>query len=123
MGYYLHHVPGRLRIRTPFVKNNSDRAGFIQELLQNIPGVTSASVNIVTGSVLVLYEPNLVSPKTITDTLTQTGYFDQSKAMSNDQYIRSAASKASTLAWKSLVGTIVGEALGGSSLSFLAVLI
>ena len=122
-GYYLHHVPGRLRIKTPFVKNNTENATIIQELLQDIPGVTSTSVNIMTGSVLVHYDPRVVSPKAITDTLTRRGYFDQSKAMSNDQYIHSAASKVSTWAWKTAFGTILGEALGGSELAFLAVLI
>jgi len=123
MSYYLHQVPGRLRVRTPLIKGNEERASEIQTLLRSIYGVQSTSVNTVTGSVVIHYDPRAVGPNTITDFLAEAGFFDQSKAITNDQYIHNAASKAGHLAWKALFGAFAGAAMEGSPLSLITLLI
>src|SRR5580700_7624879 len=54
---YLHHVPGRIRVRPAGVKHNSVRAGALKEWLESLKGVERVDVNTLTGSVLILYAP------------------------------------------------------------------
>jgi copper chaperone CopZ len=110
-------------VRTPFIKGNEERASEVKRLLKSIDGIQSASINTVTGSVVIHYDPCAVSPKNITDFLTQAGYFDESKAITNDQYIHNAASKAGKWAWKAAFGAFADVAMEGSSLSLLTLLI
>jgi hypothetical protein len=97
VSYYWHHVPGRLRIKTPFVKGKEDGAFRIQRILKHIPGIRSISSNPITGSVVIRYDEQTACPKNIADHLAFAGYFDRSKAITNDQYIHAAASSALSL--------------------------
>jgi hypothetical protein len=54
---YVHHVRGRLRLRDPSLKNNPALANATAAALNRVPGIRSAQANVVTGSVLVYYEP------------------------------------------------------------------
>ena len=93
MTYYIHDVPGRLRIRTPHVKNNEDTAGRLEGLLRQMAGVNNIDINLMTGSCLVKYDPAMASGNDIVSLFTEEGYFDPSRAMTNDQYFNDAASK------------------------------
>jgi len=59
MGHYIHHVPGRLRIRTPLLKRDDGHAKAAEEFLQSIEGATSVRANIVTGSIILTYERDI----------------------------------------------------------------
>jgi hypothetical protein len=52
---YLHHIPGRIRVRTTGVKHNPVGAGALKEYLQSLKGVERVDVNTLTGSVLIYY--------------------------------------------------------------------
>jgi cation transport ATPase len=93
MTYYIHNVPGRLRITTPAAKNNAYVADSIEDLLRTISGVDNVAVNLTTGSCLINYNPVKAKQDDIVNVLIQQGYFDPSKAVTNDQYINHAASK------------------------------
>lgn len=80
-------------------------------------------VKTVTGSIVVQYNPRLIESRQVVDMLTQAGYFDPSKAMTHDQYVYSAVSKTGQVVWKAFFGTFVDQALEGSALSLLAILI
>jgi copper chaperone CopZ len=110
-------------VRSPLIKGNEEKASHIKRLLSSIHGIQSTSVNTVTGSVVIHYDPGAVGPKTITDVLTQAGYFDQSKAMTNDQYIHNAASMAGQWACRALFGAFADMAMQGSPLSLITFLI
>ena len=123
MSYYIHNVQGRLRVKTPFIKRSPLMAQEIQTLLGQIRGVNTTKVNTLTGSVVVHYDPKSVSSKEVLDALREAGYFDLSKAVTNDQYVYSAAAKTGGIIWSALAGAFVEQALQGSVLSLLAVLI
>lgn len=123
MGYYLHDIPGRLRVKTPLIRRNPNLAQEVQDLLRPILGIDSVMVNTVTGSIVIHYDSRQVRSKEILDILKKTGYFDPSKAITNDQYVHAAISKTGNVIWKALFGAFVGEALEGSALSILAILI
>ncbi|MDA8091800.1 MAG: hypothetical protein M0Z61_16470 [Nitrospiraceae bacterium] len=123
MSYYIHSVPGRLRVKSPLVKNNQIAAVEVEKLLNSLYGVNSVLANVVTGSITVNYDQNAVTSDSIIDILKNTGYFEPSKAISHDQYINRAASKAGQAIGRSIAGLVVGKALEGSALSLLTFLI
>lgn len=53
---YIHHSPGRLRIKFSQLRNNPALARKTESALRSFDGVTRAEVSIVTGSLLVHYD-------------------------------------------------------------------
>jgi hypothetical protein len=107
MGYYLHDVPGRMRVKSPRVKNNPRVANDIKQLLSLIHGVNSTEFNLTTGSVLIHYHPEKLDRKDLINLLSEKGYFDRSKAVTNDQVIQSAAEGTINFFSKSIVSDLV----------------
>ncbi|TAN44428.1 MAG: copper chaperone [Nitrospirae bacterium] len=123
MNYYLHSVAGRLRIKSPKIKNRKSEADNIRKALSTINGIGTVEINTVTGSVLVNYNQKFVSQNDIIDLMEVKGYFDRAKAANNDEYIKKAASGFGDIMGKAVLGAFVEKALEGSALSFLAILI
>lgn len=93
MIYYIHDIPGRLRIRSPLVKHNNHAEKEIIDLLRSLSGIASIAVNPATGSFLIRYDPSRVSRHDIVAMLTKYGYFDPREAVTSDDYLRSGAAK------------------------------
>ena len=74
MADYLHHVPGRLRVRSAAVKRNAARAATVEQFVTGLHGVREVDVRTVTGSVTVFYDPELTSPDAIIAALRGAGY-------------------------------------------------
>lgn len=123
MNYYIHNIPGRLRVKTPMVKRNRASARHVEGLMKQLRGISSTTVNTTTGSVVVMYDRKTISSDLILNTLENEGLFDSSKAISCDQYINKAASKAGQALGKILFGAFVEKAFEGSALSYVAVFI
>ncbi len=123
MSYYVHHVPGRLRVKTPFIKKDPLVAGQIEKLLTSMPGITSVIANQLTGSVVVNFDSTILDPQRILDVLKLNGYFDPSKAVTSEQYIEEGLSKTSNLVGKALLGFFLEKAFEGSPLALLSVII
>jgi len=123
MSYYLHDVPGRLRIKTPLIKGNENLAKHVERFLEQINGVKAITTNPLTGSIVMTYDEKRLTSKMLIETLKTRGIFDPAKAMTNDQYIHSNASKASQIVYKAVVGAFVEKAFEGSALSLLSVLL
>lgn len=68
---YFHHVPGRLRTRLSRLKHNPARAAELQSALQGLQGVHEVQVNLVTGSLLVTYDPRRISYSTLQSAIPQ----------------------------------------------------
>jgi Heavy metal associated domain 2 len=56
MSHYLHHVPGRLRLKTRSLKNSSAKAAEVRALFKQLPGIEAIEFNLLTGSMLVRYD-------------------------------------------------------------------
>jgi hypothetical protein len=69
-----HHVPGRLRLRSAAPKGNACASEQARHQLEQIPGVTATSANPITGSVLLEYDPCVLSPGRVIDLLAAHGY-------------------------------------------------
>lgn len=123
MSYYLHNVPGRLRIKSPVIKNNRNVVDELKKTLSTLHGIATIDINLTTGSLLVYYNPKAVKHIDIVEVLQRKGYFDSSKALTNDQYLHKAASKAGNIIGKSIFSTFTGMALERTPLSFLTIFI
>jgi hypothetical protein len=70
----MHHLPGRLRLRSPALKGNSLASEEARANLAAINGVTSAAANPTTGSLLLQYDPATVAPERIIHVLAAHGF-------------------------------------------------
>ena len=57
MSLYIHHVPGRLRVRTRAFRCSPGRAAEAVARVRALEGVHQATVNADAGSLTVLYDP------------------------------------------------------------------
>jgi copper chaperone CopZ len=74
MAYYVHHVPGRLRIKTATLKKNSSGARQLKLCLEEMHGVLEVNVSIITGSIVIKYAAGVVSSTAILNNLHDQGH-------------------------------------------------
>jgi hypothetical protein len=74
MSHYVHHVPGRLRIKSQAFKNNEENAALARTLFQGLAGVHAIELNGLTGSLLVRYDKSLLSSNKILGLLVANGF-------------------------------------------------
>ena len=77
MSYYIHHVPGRLRVKTLAVKRNEHLARVVKGFLADRQGVSAVDVNSVTGSIVVNYDKRILSSDAILRSLREMGYIHE----------------------------------------------
>ena len=123
MNYYIHNVPGRLRIKSPVIKKNENASYEVRKSLSALNGIATVEVNLTTGSLLINYNHKVVRHEDIVNLLERKGYFDRSKAVTHDEYIHGAASKAGSFIGRSVLGSVLGTFLEGTPLALLAMLI
>lgn len=123
MTYYIHNIPGRLRVKTPILKNNLKEMEKADKLLQSIQGIEDIEFNSITGSVVILYDYNLIDSETILNILKQEGYVDLVKAITNDQYIHKIVTGAGKVISQSLSEALLDSTLGHTPLSFVTAFI
>jgi len=123
MSYYVHNVPGRLRVKSPTVKNNADAADDIRKALSTVRGIATVDINLITGSILINYNPKTVCHAEIVRLLQRKKYFEPEKATTHDQYIHRMAAKAGHFLGKAVLGSVVEQAFEGSALSLISLLI
>jgi hypothetical protein len=122
MTYYLHQVPGRIRIRIPAIRHNRSKAAEVKNLF-NFDGIEKVEVNHLTGSVVVMFNPEKLNAQFLLDALSEKGYFDKGRAITCDQYINRTTSAAGAKAGRLFFGWAVGKALEANGLSLLAAFI
>ena len=69
-----HELPGRLRFSLPSLRRDTVRATALRDRLAALPGVTAASANPLTGSVLVLHDGGAVTRERIIAAIEPAGY-------------------------------------------------
>jgi hypothetical protein len=123
MSCYLHHVPGRIRIKTPFIKGSPAQAQGIEDNLKSIYGVKSANANALTGSVLINYDPGVVTGDEILNLACKEGRLDLSTALVSDGYMERGLSKTGEAIGRALLGIVIGKVFEGSPLALLSAII
>lgn len=74
MTYYLHETPGRLRVRTPLLKNSVAEAERVIRVLTTIRGVRRIATNTTTGSVTIRFCERTVCPSHVIHQLSKHGF-------------------------------------------------
>ncbi len=123
MSYYCHSTPGRLRIKTPVIKQNQVEIEKVRAMLQALSGVDAVSINALTGSITINYSDWATDSESILSILKEKGYYRISPLEEQERPIETAVSKVGTAMGKAIVGVFVQKAFEGSMLSFLALLI
>jgi copper chaperone CopZ len=123
MACYVHDLPGRMRLKIPAMKRNAQVANKIRNLLEQLHGVSSTVVNLVTGSIVIHFDANRISSRDILGHLARRGFVDPGKCLSSEEYISRALSQVGQYLSRAAFGVALDSALSNTSLSFLAVLV
>ncbi|WP_295885756.1 HMA2 domain-containing protein [uncultured Thiohalocapsa sp.] len=73
MGQYIHHVPGRIRIRSNAFHCEGERAAAAQAELLAMDGIRSVQVRPRSSSLIVQYDPQRISHATLFAALEDLG--------------------------------------------------
>jgi copper chaperone CopZ len=87
MDYYIHDIPGRLRIESPVLKNNEAHAQKFEAFVKSIPGITSVEMKVNIGSATMHYDRMRIDHTKLIELLDKSGYFDHLKAKTLDDRI------------------------------------
>jgi hypothetical protein len=71
---YLHVLDGRMRVNVPRVKNAPQVAEALERSLGAVDGITGVTANVATGNVLILSNPDIMTPEQIVHLLEREGY-------------------------------------------------
>jgi hypothetical protein len=71
---YSHATPGRLRIKVPQVKGSEETAQRVERTLKKFGGISTVAANPLTGNVLVLFDPDVLTHKDVVQKLVLEGY-------------------------------------------------
>ncbi len=123
MSYYVHQVPGRLRIKTPTIKSNPVKACELEQQLKTLNGTEAICANALTGSVLIHYDTRVVSSGDILDFVSKAGHFHPARARTEYSGIEKHLSKKGSAVGRALLGLILGKLLQDSPLALLTAII
>ena len=123
MSYYVHELPGRLRIKTPSLKRNPVELRKLQSCLEDFSAVDSTSANEVTGSIIINYDQDHITSQQILRHLVHEGYLDVTEGIVSRKGMTQTVTDVGTAASRVLVGLVIERAFQGSPLAVLASLI
>ena len=95
MAAHFHHVPGRIRVHVPSVKGNTDHAREMETHIGELTGVTRVESRVLTGSVIVQYDPKIIDAQLVWRRLRESGAVTAAPAT----HPRMGAKVAEAVAW------------------------
>ncbi|AHF03273.1 hypothetical protein MARPU_04770 [Marichromatium purpuratum 984] len=117
MSHYIHHVPGRLRIRSAALRCRSLLDGEARRELQALEGVTEVRFNPRAASLTLLYDPARIGRAQLFEALERHGCVEVESRSGK------LATRAGTLFGKALVGAFVNKAVERSAYKLVSVLL
>lgn len=123
MKFYIHDIPGRLRVKSPLLKNNPKAEFELRKALSSLEGLGVVETNLITGSILIHYNVKKIDKNDILRLLINKGYFDPSQAVTNDEYIKKTVEKTGNFVVKSVVGTVIDSSLESTPLRFITAIL
>ena len=119
MSHYIHHVPGRLRLKTPALRRNESQARYVMRWLEGRIGIVSSEINTRTGSLIIRYEADTVSAQTIINDLKQEGYLDGNVSLPAAEIFVSGTTASHKIA-DTLVNKVVEAVVERSAVALIA---
>ncbi len=123
MTVLVHHVPGRLRIKIDELKHQEHQAKKIRNLFHGLYGIDKSSVNTLTGSVVLYYDPSVFSADQLLNILKYNHVIDSGEGIIFEKPMSEPSNKIGMALGKAVLSWAVGKALERSGLGFLAVFI
>lgn len=117
MSHYIHHVPGRIRVRSKAFRCRSAKARAAESRLLTLTGVRQVRVNPHAGSITVHYDSALLKQSDLLSELEQCGCIGVTRRLD------SVSTKAGAMFGKALVGAVVQKAVEQSARSLVGALI
>ena len=117
MSQYIHHVPGRIRVRSKAFRCRSEKARAAESRLLALDGVRQVRVNSHAGSITVHYDSSLLVQSDLLAVLEQCGCLGVT--IRSDEVSR----KAGEMFGKALVGAVVQKAVEQSARTLVGALI
>jgi copper chaperone CopZ len=117
MSHYIHHVPGRIRVRTKAFRCRSEKAQAAERQLKAMAGVRQVRVNPHAGSITVHYDTAALEQSDLLTALEQLGCLQA--ASRSDEVAR----KMGEMFGKALVGAVVQKAVEQSARTLVGALI
>jgi hypothetical protein len=123
MTHYVHHVPGRLRVKSALIKRNEAKVAAVRELLDGMQGVVSCEVKTLTGSVVACYDSAVVSAQTILGVLEAEGFITgPAGRVDNRSAVRPAVGIAGRIG-KAAVGVLVEKLVERSAVALIGAIL
>ena len=116
MNRYSHHIPGRLRVRIGAVKRNAPIAHGLQKAIQAMRGISSVDVNLLTGSVLVRYDPSACNTRALMSIFERHGHRPDQAAKTSDISQNSIGEKVA----RTVMGFLIEAAVERAALAFIS---
>jgi copper chaperone CopZ len=123
MKYYIHELPGRLRIKIPTIKKNSALAAQVNDFLYDLNGVTDVNINALTGSIVVNFEPDTVNTETILAILAEKGHINIKDLLTSRNEQPDVYQMVGTAASRALIGFAIDRVFAGSPYVALSALV
>ena len=123
MKHYIHHVPGRVRMKNPEFKDNVSLLREVESCFRHGEGIVRIETNPVTGSVVIHYDHKVMPVQHMTHMLQECTYIDQKHVVGLDQNMQASLSKAGRYAGKVGLSLLADWALAGSRLGFVTALL
>ncbi|WP_058554295.1 HMA2 domain-containing protein [Thiohalocapsa sp. ML1] len=118
MSQYIHHVPGRIRIRSKaFECHHGARADAARERLLAMEGIRAVEIKPRAASLIVQYDPDKVSRATLFATLEELGCM--SAARRESEHVR----RIGETFGKALVGAVLQKAVEQSARTLVTALV
>jgi hypothetical protein len=114
----LHHVPGRLRVRSPRLKRNARLAETARRELGLVAGITGVRVTEVTGSITLTYDVGTLGKQDLLELLLARGWIT-ADLLAEPSSPGSAARAGEVLA-KATVALLVEKAIERSTIALIA---
>ncbi len=108
MKYYIHYVPGRIRIQTPIIHDNSQKAVEFEAVIKKVKGISDVDIHTTTGSAVIHFDEREINCEQIIGVLEKNNYFSLSEAETVDNLIEKITKKAYEVAESVVIDTIEG---------------
>jgi hypothetical protein len=126
MHEYSHHLPGRLRLRFPQLKNRPTYAAQLTASIARIDGVVSVDANVITGGLLIFYDLERADSSGLWHALSATLVAHDLSGQVNQQLPQPRAPGASKMVDKvadKVVGSLVEKLVERSAVALIASLL
>jgi copper chaperone CopZ len=123
MTHYVHHVPGRLRVKTPMLKRQELRAREVKSYLQNIVGVLEVEISTVTGSAVIKYDPSQVNSMVLLNSVRDLGLVHPEHASRHHGGMTNAGSPLANTVANTFFNKLVETAIEKSAIALIAAVI